>query len=424
MNKQDETRILSVLKVLDERQRRFYLAAEAEAMGRGGISAISKLTGVSRNTIAAGRADYEDVLKGGSTLMDLDHRIREEGGGRHTIVKIYPDIEEALLKLVDESSYGNPDNPLRWTTKSTRHLSDELNREGYKISYKTVGTLLVNNGFTLQENAKLNQVGNNHPDRDSQFKFINDRAKSFLEKGLPVISIDCKKKEKIGLFKNEGKDWHEKGNPIKTNDHDFTKNVVAPYGVYDIQNNEGFVNVGISHDTAEFAVESIRQWWLQMGSHRYPQADKLFITADGGGSNGSRNRLWKCELQKLADILNIQIFVSHFPPGTSKWNKIEHRLFSQISKSWANQPLETYETVVNLIGATTAKSNTGPDLHVEARLDTKVYETGIKVSDAILASVLLFPEEFHGEWNYSIQQSLVSFLYQNLNSERSDKNDV
>ena len=197
MNKQDEVRILSVLKVLDERQRRFYLAAEADAMGRGGISAISKLTGVSRNTIAAGRSDYEDVLKGDSTLMDQDHRIREEGGGRHSIVEIYPDIEEALLKLVDGSSNGNPENPLRWTTKSTRHLSDELKREGYKISYKTVGTLLINNGFTLQENAKLNQVGKNHPDRDAQFQFINDRAKSFLEKGLPVISIDCKKKERI-----------------------------------------------------------------------------------------------------------------------------------------------------------------------------------------------------------------------------------
>ena len=404
----DIERIRTVLQVLDERQKRLYLAAEAKSLGYGGISEISKLTGISRNTIKAGEADYNAVIDGTSDMIGGSYRIRKEGGGRKTITEIHPELETALLKLVDEESYGNPENPLRWTTKSTRNLSNELKSQGFEVSHSTIATLLIKNGFSLQGNSKMIQVGKPHPDRNEQFQFINDKAKEYIDLGLPVVSIDCKKKEKVGKYSNKGRDWHEKGNPILTEDHDFGKDIAAPYGVYDIQNNEAFVNVGISHDTAEFAAHSILEWWLQMGSSRYPEANKILVTADGGGSNGSRNRLWKMELQKLSDVLGIDITVSHFPPGASKWNKIEHRLFSAISKNWANQPLESYEVIVNLIGSTTAKSKTGNNLKVKAQLDTNEYIAGIKIPDELIGQINLSKASFHGEWNYMISPSLFA----------------
>lgn len=406
MNDLDIERVRTVLQVLDERQKRLYLAAEAKSLGYGGISEISNITGVNRNTIKAGEADYNAVLNGTSDMIGGSYRVRKAGGGRKLVTEIYPEIEEALLKLVDEESYGNPENPLRWTTKSTRNLSDELRKQGFDVSHQTVALLLNKNGFSLQGNAKMKQVGKAHPDRNEQFLFINNKAKEFMETGLPVISIDCKKKEKVGNYSNKGRDWHEKGKPILTEDHDFGKNIAAPYGVYDIQNNEAFVNVGISHDTAEFAAHSILEWWLQMGAARYPEAKKLFVTADGGGSNGSRNRLWKMELQKLSDVLGIDITVSHFPPGASKWNRIEHSLFAAISKNWANQPLESYEVIVNLIGATTTHSKTGNNLKVKAQLDTNEYIAGIKIPDELIGQVNLSKAPFHGEWNYMISPSL------------------
>ena len=420
MQQADIQRITTVLKILDERQKRVYLAAEATALGYGGISEISRVSHISRTTIAKGQRDYDDIVAGTSDMLNPEYRIRQKGGGRKSVEDISPEIEKAILDMVDKDSYGNPENPLRWTTKSTRHIAEELEKQGYQASHVTVARLLTKNGFTLQENRKLNQVGKDHPDRDSQFKFINDHAKMYMEQGNPVISIDCKKKENVGNFKNFGCDWHKKSHPTKVNDHDWSSKHAAPYGIYDTTMNEGFVNVGISSDTAQFAVNSIREWWIQMGKQRYPNATVLYITADGGGSNGSRNRLWKSELQVLSDELGFDIVVSHFPPGTSKWNKIEHRLFSQISKNWRNKPLDTYETIVNLIGATKAKSKVGPDLKVSAQLDSTIYQTGIKIDDTQFSAINIIRDSFHGEWNYTIAPSLLSPVYQIQRNETED----
>ena len=411
MTPADIERITTVIKVLDERQKRFYLAAEAAALGRGGISEISRITGISRTTITAGGEEYRNVLAGESDLLCTEYKVRKEGGGRKAVETFPPEIEKELLQLVDKESYGNPENPLRWTTKSTRNLARELTQKGYPVSHVTVARLLRKNDFTLQENRKLIQVGKNHPDRDAQFRFINDHAKSYMDAGLPVISIDCKKKENIGNYKNKGHGWHEASNGTAVNDHDYARDHAAPYGVYDQARNEGFVNVGVSSDTAQFAVNSIREWWYQMGRERYQGAEQLYITADGGGSNGSRNRLWKSELQKLSDEVALNIAVSHFPPGTSKWNKIEHRLFSQISKNWENVPLDTYETIVKLIGATTAKSKIGPDLTVKAQLDSNIYQTGIKITAAEFDLINISRDPFHGNWNYTISPTLLSKYY-------------
>jgi transposase len=394
-------RIQKIVPILDENQKRMYLAAEAESLGRGGISQISEVLGVSRNTIAAGIKELSGAVERAPA-----GRIRKEGGGRKSIEQTQPGIMEALESLVSESSYGNPESPLRWTTKSLRNLSDALLAKGFSISFSKVRQMLNDLGYSLQLNQKMLQVGEPHPDRDEQFRHISETAAAFLSEGLPVISIDCKKKELVGNFRNQGAEYAKSGQPVKVLDHDFPLpelGKVAPYGVYDMARNEGFINLGISSDTARFAVNSVRQWWDEMGMARYPGASKLYITADGGGSNGSRNRLWKTELQQLANETGLQFQVSHFPLGTSKWNKIEHQLFSYISKNWRGRPLETLMVIISLVESTTTKKG----LKVKCGLDTNEYETGIKVSEEELQRINISRDDFHGEWNYCISPSEV-----------------
>ncbi len=389
-----------ILPHLDERLRRIYLASEAEALGRGGAKEISKIFGIHQNTLTAGKKD----LHSGEVLTSDDGKsfiTRHKGAGRKNIADSRPEVIDALNRLVDNSSFGNPENPLRWTTKSLRNLSDELKNQGFAIGHVTVGKILAEMGFSLQVNQKMKQVGQESPDRDAQFKHINDTVTAYMDSGNPVISVDCKKKEKIGNFKNNGAEYAPKKHPVKVLDHDFPlpeNGKAVPYGVYDIINNAGYVNVGISKDTAEFAVQSIRNWWHLMGAESFSGATALYITADGGGSNGTRCRLWKTELQSLANEINIPIEVSHFPPGTSKWNKIEHRLFSQISKNWRGKPLETIAIIINLISST----STDTGLKVKCSLDTKQYQTGIKIDDEKLEKVNMVKNDFHGEWNYII----------------------
>lgn len=396
-----EKRIKTNINYLNESQLRKYLASEAISLGRGGIKEVSAISGVHRNTISAGIRELQGSLHPSHKKEADFSRIRIKGGGRKPITVTQPGILEALDKLVDPESYGNPENPLRWTTKSTRHLADELQKLGYKIQRDKVGDLLKKLGFSLQQNKKMKQVGKESPNRNGQFRHINRTSLDYLDAGEPVISIDCKKKENIGNFKNAGAEYSPSGRPVEVLDHDFPlaeKGKASPYGVYDILNNEGYVNVGISSDTAVFAVNSIRNWWYYMGAGRFPNASRLYITADGGGSNGSRCRLWKVRLQDLADELLIPIEVSHFPPGTSKWNKIEHRMFSQISKNWRAKPLESLEVIVNLIASTTTTGG----LHIECGIDFSTYKTGIKVSDEELANVNIVQNEFCGTWNYTI----------------------
>lgn len=394
-----EKRIQTVVPLLNENQKRKYLAAEAESLGRGGITQISQALGVSRNTIAAGIKEIREPEQKTSS-----GRIRKEGGGRKTIEEIQPGITKALESLVAESSFGNPESPLLWTTKSLRNLSGALKGKGYTVSFSKVRQLLSDLGYSLQLNQKMLPVGKPHPDRDGQFRQINELAKEFMAEGTPVISIDCKKKELVGNFKNQGAEYAKSGQPVKVLDHDFPLpdlGKVAPYGIYDIAGNEGFINLGISSDTARFAVHSIREWWGEMGASRYPAASKLYITADSGGSNGSRNRLWKTELQELANETGLQIYVSHFPPGTSKWNKIEHRMFSYISKNWRGRPLETLLVIISLIESTTPESG----LRIQCGLDRNIYETGVKVSEEDLEKINIARNDFHGEWNYCIAPS-------------------
>lgn len=403
MDKNTIKRINSILPKLDERLKRQYLAAEAEALGRGGIKEISQLTGVHRNTISSGLKELRSESMSGlkDTGKAFVPKIRQKGGGRKSILETQPGIEAALEKLVDGDSFGNPENPLRWTTKSLRHLADELGREGFRTSHTTVGLLLEKMGFSLQVNQKMKQAGKESPDRDAQFRHINDTVLEYTKTGQPVISIDCKKKENIGNFKNNGAEYAPKKQPVEVLDHDFPlpeNGKAVPYGIYDMLYNEGYVNVGVSKDTAQFAVHSIRTWWLEMGEERFPDAAKLYITADGGGSNGSRCRLWKTELQGFADEIHIPIEVSHFPPGTSKWNKIEHRMFSQISKNWRGRPLETFAVMVSLIASTTTKAG----LKIKCGIDPTLYESGIKVTDEELGQVNIVKNNFHGEWNYTI----------------------
>lgn len=393
-------RIEKILPILNEAQKRIYLASEAEALGHGGITRISKLTGVSRVTITAG---INELKKGHNSCFsgETDARIRRKGAGRKPIEITQPGIREALESLMDSATFGDPQSPLLWTTKSLRNLEAELQKQGFNIKYRKIGYLLKSMGYSLQVNQKMNQVGDQHPDRDAQFRHINDTAEKYMNNGYPVVSIDCKKKENIGGFKNAGAEYAPQKQPVKVLDHDFPLpelGKAAPYGVYDIGANEGFVSVGISADTAQFAVNTIRCWWNEMGHEKYPTTDKLLITADGGGSNGSRNRLWKTELQKFADEAQMDIAVCHFPPGTSKWNKIEHRLFSQITKNWRGRPLETLEIIVNLIASTTTEKG----LVVRCKADTSEYPKGIKVTDEELAAVKLFGDEFHPNWNYTI----------------------
>jgi len=383
---------------LDERRRRQWAAAEARDAGWGGISLLARATGLSRPTIMAGLRELD--LSSSSRAMAAE-RVRSPGGGRQPLTQSDPDLLDALERLIDPATRGDPMSPLRWTCKSTDKLAEELTRQNHPVSDRTVAMLLKQQGYSLQANRKTRE-GSSHPDRNAQFEYINRQVMAFQKRQQPVISVDTKKKELVGEFKNAGEEWQPKGQPEKVNVHDFPDKKLGkaiPYGVYDLACNEGWVSVGIDHDTAEFACASIQRWWNEMGSARFPRANELLITADGGGSNSSRNRLWKKSLQFLANELGITLKVCHFPPGTSKWNKIEHRLFCFITKNWRGRPLTTYEVIVNLIASTTTKTG----LVVRAALDSRQYETGVKVTDEELEHLRLTPAKFHGNWNYSIK---------------------
>jgi hypothetical protein len=380
---------------LDERQRRLWAAAEARSAGRGGIAATARATGIAQDTIRKGIRELESGRGPGRG------RVRRPGGGRKRVTESDPGLVRDLERLVDAGTRGDPELPLRWTSKSVRKLADGLAELGHTVSYRTVARLLRSLGYSLQANRKTRE-GSDHPDRDAQFELINETAKTALDAGEPVISVDTKKKELIGQFKNGGREWAPAGTPVQVNTHDFPSQAdgkAIPYGVYDLANDEGWVSVGIDRDTGQFAASSILAWWENLGQERFPEATTLTITADCGGSNGNRTRLWKTELQRLADTTGLQITVRHFPPGTSKWNKIEHRLFSYISINWRGKPLETHQTVIDLIAATTTKTG----LKVYARLDPGAYPDKITISDTELASVQIERHPFHPEWNYTIK---------------------
>jgi hypothetical protein len=380
--------------LIDERARRLWAATESRAIGYGGDALVSDATGLSRVTVRNGRRELEQGV-------EADGRVRRAGAGRPSIEHRQPGLKEALEQLVDPITRGDPTSPLRWTCKSRAKLAAALAQKGWQVSSTTVGRLLNQLGYSLQSVRKSTE-GESHPDRNAQFECINATANDFLHRMQPVISVDTKKKELVGDFKNAGKEWQRKGEPDKVLVHDFPDDSVCkaiPYGVYDMARNEAWVNVGRDHDTPAFAVASIRQWWKMMGKVAYPNAEQLLITADAGGSNGYRSRVWKVELQDLADELNMLIRVSHFPPGTSKWNKIEHRLFCHITENWRGKPLRTLETLVELIGHT--RTTTG--LRVKAKLDKTRYPTGVVISKAQMESLELYQHDFHGEWNYELR---------------------
>ena len=379
---------------LSERGRRIWAASEARALGRGGIMAVARASGISPNTIRKGIREIaaNDRLEGG--------RVRRQGGGRKPITETDPELLEALERLVADDCRGDPMQVLLWTSKSVRNLAAELREEGHEAHYTTVAALLRSLGYSLQSNRKALE-GSQHPDRDAQFRLINDRVAAAIAAGEPAISIDTKKKELVGEFANRGREWRPSGQPIRVSTHDFPSQAIGkaiPYGVYDIAANEGFVNVGITAETAQLAAASIIAWWEDLGRDRYPDATALQMTADCGGGNGNRVRLWKTELQRLADTTGLQIRVCHFPPGTSKWNKIEHRLFCHISQTWRGRPLVSYAVVINSIAATT----TGTGLKVFARLDQRDYPKKVEITDKQLSAVNLTADPFHPEWNYSI----------------------
>jgi transposase len=381
---------------MDERMRRRWAAAEAQSLGRGGITLVAEATGLSRTTIHSGLAELQ------SGPGDAEPaRLRRPGAGRPRLSQHDPQLLRALEALLESSTRGDPQSPLLWTCKSTRNLAADLVRQGHQISHDSVSRLLDELGYSLQANRKTRE-GKDHPDRDAQFRYINRRARRFQRRGQPVVSVDTKKKELLGDFKQSGREWRPQGCPEEVRTHDFRDKglgIGIPYGVYDLTRNHGWVSVGIDHDTAAFATETIRRWWERMGALAYPPAEELLITADGGGSNGSRTRLWKVCLQKLADELGLAISVCHFPPGTSKWNKIEHRMFCHITENWRGRPLLSRAVIVNLIGSTTTRTG----LHINAELDTNRYPTRIKVTDAELATVRIKRAKFHGNWNYTIQ---------------------
>ena len=389
-----EKKINRMIPTLNEKQLRQYLGSEAEALGRGGIAIISKVSGKARNTIVAG-------MKENRSGQDNTGRIRKAGGGRKPINVKYPGISKEIESIVTDTTFGNPENPLTYTTKSTRKIKQILNEKNYEVGYDVVAKILKELGYSLQLNQKMLQVGEEHPDRDKQFQFINSKAKRFLKAGFPVISIDAKKKENIGNFINNGRTYRKKKEPIKVLDHDFPieeLGKVTPYGIYDIGKNEGFVNLGVSSDTSEFAVESISRWWLTLGKNTYPETTKLYINCDGGGSNGCKTKLFKFQLQQFANQSGLKVHVSHFPPGTSKWNKIEHRMFCYITSNWKGQPLISIETVIQLIGSTT--TTTG--LKIICIKDDTVYKIGIKVSDKDFASIKIKNVSAMPAWNYII----------------------
>jgi transposase len=386
---------MKLVHVMTERSKRTWAATEALALGRGGISVVSRAPGMDRNTIAKGIRELDTP-----ETLAVD-RIRRPGGGRKRSSVMDPTLAEDLERLIDPVTRGDPESPLRWTCKSVRKLAAELGRQGHQISHTVVAALLHELGYSLQANRKVRE-GKDHPDRDAQFEKINRKVRYRLSRGQPVISVDCKKKELVGDFKNGGREWHLKGQPEEVRVHDFKLKELGkaiPYGVYDVQRNAGWVSVGVSHETAAFAVATIGRWWKQMGSKSYPAARCLQIVADSGGSNGSRVRLWKWELQQLANQTGLSISVSHLPPGTSKWNKIEHRLFSYITQNWRGKPLLTHATIVNLISSTHTKAG----LKVRCVLDRKHYPLKVDITEEQMASIRITRDDFHGEWNYTIR---------------------
>jgi hypothetical protein len=393
--KEIRAKFRALVPSLTERLRRLWAGTEARAIGRGGIAILARATGLARNTIVRGMKEL-----GERAPLDPS-RVRRAGGGRKRKAVLDPHLKDALERLVEPVTRGDPESPLRWTSKSTRRLAQELNATGFSVSHVLVANLLDEMEYSLQANRKTME-GTRHPDRNAQFEYINGEVSRRMSKGMPVISVDTKKKELIGRFKNGGRQWRPKGNPERVNIYDFLdkkKGKAIPYGVYELGRNVGWVSVGIDHDTARFAVTTIRRWWRELGRKAYPDADTLMITADSGGSNGARLRLWKWELQRFADASGLKISVSHLPPGTSKWNKIEHRLFSFISQNWRGQPLLTHAAIVNLI----ANTRTATGLKVRCVLDTKRYPPKVTVTDKQMAQIQITHADFHGEWNYTIQ---------------------
>jgi DNA-binding phage protein len=389
-------------RVLDERSRRLWAATEAAEAGWGGVSKVAEATGLARNTIAAG---LQELKKRGRPSRVALERVRRVGGGRKSLLETDPKILQALERLVAPATRGDPESALRWTCKSTRHLAEELTRAGYPIGDRSVASLLKHIGYSLQANQKAKE-GTAHPDRNAQFEYINRQTLAFQKRGQPVVSVDTKKKELIGDFRNFGREWHPKGQPEPVQVHDFEYPELGkgiPYGVYDVTDNSGWVSVGTDHDTAEFAVETIRRWWRKMGERAYPQAKELLIMADAGGSNGARLRLWKVQIQKFADQTGLKISVCHFPPGTSKWNKIEHRMFSFITQNWRGRSLISHQVMVNLIGHTTTRTG----LKIRAQLDNGHYDTGVKVTPQEYKALNLKPAAFQGVWNYTISPKAV-----------------
>jgi transposase len=389
--------------VMDERTRRLWAATEAKALGHGGPTLVARATGISRSTLHLGLRELEHEA---SQPLALGQGVRRPGGGRKALTEREPTLVTALEALVEPTSRGDPQCPLRWTCKSVRQLAAELRQQGHTVGRQTVAHLLAALGYSLQANRKTKE-GTSHPDRNAQFAYLNARVRAFQKRGYPVVSVDTKKKELVGDFKNGGREWRPHGQPELVRVYDFADKDLGkaiPYGVYDPTANMGWVNVGVDHDTAAFAVESLRRWWVHMGADMYRRAPALLITADGGGSNGSRNRLWKVALQQLATDIGLRITVCHFPPGTSKWNKIEHRMFSHISMNWRGRPLISHEVIVNLIANTTTQQG----LTIKAALDTGRYPTGIKVTDQELDKVQLKKAKFHGEWNYTIMPTKSS----------------
>jgi len=395
-SKGQENITLKILDTLNEAQTRWFVAREAIRLGHGGIKRMCELSGLSKPTVIKGIKE----LKSKERLCE-DGRVRRSGGGRKRLEEENPEILAILKDIMDETTAGDPMSLLKWTSKSTYQIRDQIKKLGYPISEDTVGRRLKEMDYSLQANVKTWE-GVSHKDRDSQFRYINDIAKKFIDEGNPVISVDTKKRELIGNFKNSGRKWRQKDSPKKVNVYDFpslSKGKAIPYGIYDIQENKGLVSVGISHDTAEFAVENIRKWWFYFGLKQYPQSGEILICADCGGSNGYRNRAWKYNLQKLSDEISLSITICHYPPGTSKWNKIEHRMFSFISMNWRGEPLVDLETVINLISST--KTKTG--LQIQALLDTEKYKTGIKISDKQMKELNLTSHETNPKWNYTIE---------------------
>lgn len=387
--------------VLDERQLRLWAASEAKALGHGGVATVTRATGIRSKRICSGMQELEQMAERPPEKPARRQRVRRAGAGRKRTTAKDPALLRDLEALVDPATRGDPESPLRWTSKSVAHLTDELRAQGHEVGETTVRTLLKEDlEFRLQANAKARE-GTAHPDRNAQFEYINDRAIAFMDADEPVISVDTKKKELVGDFKNGGREWHLKGKPERVRVHDFpdpTLGKAIPYGVYDVGRDEGWVSVGIDHDTAAFAGAAISQWWSAMGKRAYPDAGHLLITADSGGSNAARNRLWKQTLQGIADRTGLEITVCHFPPGTSKWNKIEHRMFSHISQNWRARPLVDHETIVSLIANTRTKTG----LKVRSRLDKRAYPLGTKITNAAMAGLALHRHDFHGDWNYTL----------------------